>query len=235
MINPKSKNLEKELFDKLSGEWWDENGKFRVLHQIRPLRIQYILDQIQNNSVKDLEILDLGCGGGLVSESLARLGANVTGIDFVNNNIKVAKEHARFGNLNINYLNLDIENLKIKKKFDVIIIFEVLEHLNNWETFIYNISQILKKNGILILSTINRNKISNFTAIFLAENILNWIPKGTHSYKKFIKPSEIRTCMDNNRFILQNIRGLIFNPLTISWQFSKDTTINYFCTYIKSN
>ncbi len=228
----KKNNQEYQHFNKLSEEWWDENGKFRVLHQIRPIRIQYILDQLSNLDMKKLDILDLGCGGGLVSESLARLGANVTGVDFVENNIKVAKLHSNKKKLNIKYLNEDIEKLKIKKRFDII---EILEHLNDWRYFLLNIKKNLKDSGIIIISTINRNLISKYTAIYFAEYVLNWIPKGTHTYEKFIKPDEIEDCMLKVNFKLKNIRGLVYDPIELNWKLSKNTKINYFCTYKNSN
>ncbi len=227
----KINNKEYELFNKLSKEWWDENGKFKVLHQIRPIRIKYILDQLNNNNLKNMDILDLGCGGGLVCESLSRLGAKVTGIDFVENNIEVAKIHSIKKNLNINYIHADIEKLDLKKKFDLIIIFEVLEHLNNWKNFLIGIKKYLKKNGLIIISTINRNLISKYSVIYIAENILGWIPKGTHSYEKFIKPEEIEYFMKDNKLFLNDMKGLVYNPTSLDWQLSKNTMINYFCTY----
>ncbi len=230
----KKNNKEFKHFDKLSKEWWDENGDFKVLHQIRPIRIKYILNQLDSN-IKNIDVLDLGCGGGLVSEPLARLGANVTGIDFVENNIKVAKLHSKKKNLNIKYISKDIENLDIKKKFDLIIMFEILEHLDDWEKFLKKIKINLKKNGKIIISTINRNIISKYIAIYFAENILRWIPKGTHNYNKFIQPDEIRDCMIKNNLSFQNIEGLIFDPINLDWRLSKNTNINYFCTFINSN
>ena len=224
-------NLEHELFSKLSQEWWDENGKFKVLHQIRPLRIEYILKQIDSKKMTDLDVLDLGCGGGLISESLSRLNANVTGVDFVKNNIEVAKRHALKKKLKINYIQDDIEKLRLAKKFDLIIIFEVLEHLNDWQSFLIKIKKNLKRNGIIIISTINRNILSKYLAIYFAENILKWVPKGTHSYEKFIKPSEIYSNMINNNFRLKNLSGLKFNLLQGSWKLSRNPNINYFCTY----
>ncbi len=229
----KINNKEYELFNKLSKEWWDENGKFKVLHQIRPIRIKYILDQLNNNNLKNMDILDLGCGGGLVCESLSRLGAKVTGIDFAEKNIEVAKIHAVKNNLNINYIHADIENLDLKKKFDLIIMFEVLEHLNNWKNLLIDIKKYLKKNGLIIISTINRNLISKYSAIYIAENILGWIPKGTHSYEKFIKPEEIEYFMKDNKLFLNDMKGLVYNPTSLDWRLSKNTMINYFCTYSK--
>ena len=131
-------------------------------------------------TIKKLEILDLGCGGGLVCESLAKLGCNVTGIDFVENNIKAAKLHASQNNLKINYYTQDIDGLSLKKKYDLIILFEVLEHIDNWDKTLLKIKKFLKKGGLIILSTINRNIVSNILAIKFAENVLRWVPKNTH-------------------------------------------------------
>lgn len=233
-MNSKIKSAEYNLFNKLSDEWWDENGKFKILHTIRPIRIKYILDQLNKSSLKNLDILDLGCGGGLVSESLARLEGNVTGVDFVKNNIDVARFHSIQNKLKIKYIHADIENLKVDKKFDLIILFEILEHLEDWTKFLKFISKNLKKNGLIIISTINRNLISNLAAIFFAENLLGWVPKGTHSYEKFIKPYEIEKIMINtNNYELKDLKGLIFNPINFSWKLQKNTSINYFCTYKK--
>ncbi len=225
------KNKEHKLFNKLSKEWWDENGKFRVLHQIRPIRIQYILDQLDSNGVKNLDILDIGCGGGLVCESLSKLGGKITGIDFVKNNIEVARLHSKEKNLKIDYQHGNIEKIKINKKFDLIIMFEVLEHLNEWEFVLSRIKNNLKKNGIVIISTINRNFLSKLIAIYFAENFLRWIPVGTHNFNKLIKPEEIELLMEKNNMKLINLRGLVFDVINFEWKLSSNTNINYFCTY----
>ena len=228
-------NKEHDLFKSLSEEWWNENGKFKILHKIRPIRVKYILDQMNKKKLKNLDILDVGCGGGLVSESLSRLGANVTGIDFVKNNIRVAKQHSNKKKLKINYKYANIETLKIKKKYDLIIMYEILEHLDNWEYFLLNISKNLKSKGILVISTINRNILSKFATIYLAENVLRWIPRGTHTYEKYIKPQEITNCLESKNFILKSLKGLVYNPIDMDWKLSNNTNINYFCTYYKPN
>ena len=228
-------NKEHDLFKSLSEEWWNENGKFKILHKIRPIRVKYILDQINKKKLNNLDILDLGCGGGLVSESLSRLGANVTGIDFVKNNIEVAKQHSNKKKLKINYKYANIETLKIKKKYDLIIMYEILEHLDNWEYFLLNICKNLKSKGILMISTINRNILSKFATIYLAENVLRWIPRGTHTYEKYIKPQEITNCLESKNFRLKNLKGLVYNPIDMDWKLSNNTTINYFCAYYKPN
>ena len=231
MINLKTKNKEYELFNKLSGEWWDENGKFKVLHQIRPLRIRYILDQIKLDQLNGLKILDVGCGGGLVSESLARLGGQVTGVDFVEENIKVAKNHAIQSNLNIRYFHNDIDSIIIKKKYDLILILEVLEHLDNWKLLIKKIKKNLKPKGKVVFSTINKTQLAKITSIFIAENILNWVPKNTHDYNKLIKPEDLIKVLKKNNFKINNIEGMNFNPLTQEWNLNKNFyPVNYFCT-----
>ena len=230
MMNIKSKNEEFAFFNQLSDEWWNENGKFKILHQIKSHRMSYILDQINNRNIRNLKILDVGCGGGIICEPLARLGANVTGIDFAPNNIIAAKIHSKKNKLKINYINKDIEKSKLDEKFDIILMFEVLEHLDNWKKTIKNIKKNLNKNGLLIISTINRNLLSKLFAINIAENILHWIPKGTHDYNKLIKPEELKKILLKEKFNFNNIKGLVFNPLNREWKLSKNYMINYFCT-----
>ena len=230
MMNIKTKNEEFTLFNQLSDEWWNENGKFKILHQIKSHRMTYILDQIDNRDIKNLKILDVGCGGGIICEQLARLGAKVTGIDFAPNNIKAAKLHSKKSKLKINYIYKDIEKSKIDEKFDVILMFEVLEHLDNWKKIIKKVKKNLNKNGLIIISTINRNLLSKLFAINIAENILNWIPKGTHDYNKLIKPEELKKILSKEKFHFNNIKGLVFDPLNREWKLSKNYMINYFCT-----
>ena len=230
MMNIKSKNEEFAFFNQLSDEWWNENGKFKILHQIKSHRMSYILDQINNRNIRNLKILDVGCGGGIICEPLARLGAKVTGIDFAPNNIIAAKIHSKKNKLKINYINKDIEKSKLDEKFDIILMFEVLEHLDNWKKTIKNIKKNLNKNGLIIISTINRNLLSKLFAINIAENILHWIPKGTHDYNKLIKPEELKKILLKEKFNFNNIKGLVFNPLNREWKLSKNYMINYFCT-----
>ena len=229
-MNIKSKNEEFALFKQLSDEWWNENGKFKILHQIKSHRISYILDQINNRNIRNLKILDVGCGGGIICEPLARLGAKVTGIDFAPNNIITAKIHSKKNKLKINYINKDIEKSQLDEKFDIILMFEVLEHLDSWKKTIKNIKKNLNKNGLIIISTINRNLLSKLFAIQIAENILNWIPKGTHDYNKLIKPEELKKILLKEKFNFNNIKGLVFDPLNREWRLSKNYMINYFCT-----
>ena len=226
-----SKNQEFDNFNEIASEWWLPKGKFRILHKILPLRLKYILNNINKKSIKSLEILDLGCGGGLTCEPLAKLGANVTGVDFVKKNIEVARIHADKSNLKINYINGDIDKINLKKKYDVILILEVLEHLDNYEKLIIDIKKNLKPNGILILSTINQTILAKIFGIYMAENILNWVPKNTHDYNKLIKPNDLKKILLKNNFKLMNLNGMNFNPITREWALSKDIfPINYFCS-----
>ena len=160
-----SKKSEFDHFSTLASDWWSKNGKFKILHDIQPIRIKYIKEALKKNKLNNTKILDIGCGGGLISEGLSKLGANVTGIDFIKKNISIAKMHAKKNNLKINYLVKDFEKEKITSKYDAIIILEVLEQVNNWELFLKKIRVNLKKNGVLIISTINRNLISKFVTL----------------------------------------------------------------------
>ena len=228
----KSKKSEFDHFSRLAREWWSKNGQFKTLHDIQPFRIKYIQGILNKNKLKKTKILDIGCGGGLISEGVSKLGADVTGIDFVKENIKVAKMHAKKNNLNINYIVKDFEKEKITSKFDVIIIFEVLEHLNDWELFLKKIRLNLKKNGILIISTINKNLISKFFTLDIAENFLKWIPLNTHNYYKFIKPEELEFFLSTNNFKQIKFKGLTYDPIKLNWKLSESTKINYFCSCI---
>ena len=240
MIKKIVKNSEFNHFNDLSNEWWHPNGQFKILHTLTPLRIKYIKDNLDlsiNNSnkknkkiLKDLDILDLGCGGGLVCEPLARLGANITGIDFVNNNIEVAKKHAKISNLNIKYIYQDLNSLNLKNKFDLILLLELIEHINNWKNIVIKIIKNLKPEGRIIFSTINRNILSNLFAIFIAEDILKLIPKNTHQYNKLVKTEELTSFLKKNNMKILDISGLFFNPLFREWTINKKMDqINYFC------
>ena len=226
----KSKKNEFNHFSKLATEWWSKNGKFKTLHDIQSIRIKYIQDTLNKKKLNKLKILDVGCGGGLISEGVAKLGADVTGIDFIEENIKVAKKHANQNKLSINYIVENFEKEKITNKYDVIIIFEVLEHLENWKTFLKKIKKNLKSNGVLIVSTINKNLISKFLTIDLAENFLDWIPRNTHNYYKFIKPEELEYHLTINNFKKIKFSGLSFNLFSQKWKITNNTKINYFCS-----
>ena len=226
----KSKKSEFNHFSKLATEWWNKNGIFKTLHDIQPIRIKYIQDTLNKKKLNKLKILDVGCGGGLVSEGIAKLGADVTGIDFIEENIRVAKKHAKQSKLEINYIVKDFEKERLTSKYDVIIIFEVLEHLENWKFFLEKIQKNLKPNGVLITSTINRNLISKFLTIDLAENFLKWIPRNTHNYYKFIKPEELKDNLTANNFKKIKFSGLSFNIFKQKWEMNNNKKVNYFCS-----
>ena len=193
-------------FSKIADEWWDINGKFKPLHMFNPIRIEYILDRALNFfkinrdkklPLKNLKILDIGCGGGLISEPMSRLGANVTGIDASNRNIQVAKLHAKKNNLKINYLNTVPEDLEQKNEFDIILNLEVVEHVENLNLYLSSCFKFLKKNGIMFTATINRTFTSYIKAIVGAEYVLRWLPIGTHDWNKFLKPEELEQLLQS--------------------------------------
>ena len=225
-----------QKFSDLADEWWDVNGKFKPLHMFNPIRIQYITEQIKrefnlknrnNNFLKDLKILDIGCGGGLISEPLARLGGEVTGIDASEKNIKVAKLHSKKNNLNINYFNKSPEQLNNSEKFDIVLNLEVVEHVENVDLYIKSCSNLLKKNGIMFTATLNRTIVSYIKAIVGAEYILRWLPIGTHDWNKFIKPEELEKKLSSANFSTIDVKGLEFNPLFSKWKKSDNLSVNY--------
>ena len=229
---------EKEIqkFSKLADEWWDANGKFKPLHRFNPIRIKYIIDKctahfnLQKNDTKSLsglKVLDIGCGGGLVSEPLSRLGANVTGIDASYKNIEFAKINAKKNSLEIKYLNTSPEKNEINEKFDVILNLEVVEHVENLDLFLESASKLLKKNGIMFIATINRTFESYVKAIVGAEYILRWLPIGTHDWQKFLKPDEIEKKFQNLNLNRLDLNGLKFNIFSNNWSLSSDCSVNY--------
>ena len=236
--------LEKEKFSKMAEEWWDPTGKFKALHKFNPKRIEFIRDKLVEhfsiesdleNPFSNLDILDIGCGGGLLSEPMSRLGANVTGIDIVDKNINVAKTHSEEQNLEIDYKITTAEELALgKKKFDVILNMEVIEHVADLNLFIESCEKLLKKNGLLFFATLNRNILSFGLAIVGAEYILGWLPKGTHNWKKFITPEELKIIFRSSGLNITDIMGMKYNPIYYSWYLSEDTSVNYLGTAIKS-
>ena len=236
--------LEKEKFSKMAEEWWDPTGKFKALHKFNPKRIEFIRDKLIDhfsiesdlgNPFLNLDILDIGCGGGLLSEPMSRLGANVTGIDIVDKNINVAKTHSEEQNLEIDYKITTAEELALgKKKFDVILNMEVIEHVADLNLFIESCEKLLKKNGLLFFATLNRNILSFGLAIVGAEYILGWLPKGTHNWKKFITPEELKIIFRSSGLNITDIMGMKYNPIYDSWHLSEDTSVNYLGTAIKS-
>jgi 2-polyprenyl-6-hydroxyphenyl methylase/3-demethylubiquinone-9 3-methyltransferase len=231
-----------EKFSKMADEWWDPEGKFKPLHLINPIRLQYIREvlgqhfSLENMTLplSNLKILDIGCGGGLVSIPLARLGADITAIDASEKNIKIASMSADKFNVKVRFKHSAVEELDTDK-FDVVLALEVIEHISNIEVFVQNIARLLKNDGILIISTINRTTQSYLQAIVAAEYLLQWMPIGTHEFKKFLKPSEIANQLTSNNLKILEMKGLKFNPFKWQWSLSDDLNVNYFIVAKKSN
>ena len=223
-------------FSKIADEWWDINGKFKPLHMFNPIRIEHILDIALNFfkidkdkefPLKNLKILDIGCGGGLISEPMSRLGAEVTGIDASDKNIQVAKLHSKKNNLKINYLNTVPENLDQQNQFDIILNLEVVEHVENLDLYLSSCFKLLKKDGIMFTATINRTLTSYIKAIVGAEYILRWLPIGTHDWNKFIKPEELEKKLTDLNFSITNLTGLDYNPIFQQWKKTNNVSVNY--------
>ena len=231
-----------EKFSKIAEEWWDPNGKFKPLHKFNPIRISYIKENIINtfnlknkkdNPLSEIKILDVGCGGGLLSEPLSRLGAEVFGIDASDNNIKIAKLHAKKSNLNIKYFCSSPEKFKIKNEFDVILNMEIVEHVEDVDFFLKSCSKLLKKGGIMFVATLNKTLKSYLFAIIGAEYILKWLPIGTHEWEKFVKPDELINFLNKFSLKLTDLKGVKFDLLNNDWKFSADTSVNYIAKFIK--
>ncbi len=223
-------------FSKDSDHWWDEQGPFKPLHLLNPTRLSYFRTQIcehfkidENASTpyKGLDIIDIGCGGGLVCEPMARLGGNVTGVDADANAIKVATAHAEQNKLSISYECNSSEN--ISQKYDVVLALEIIEHVDNPELFVKSVLNLCKPDGLVIFSTLNRTPKSYALGIIAAEHILRWVPQGTHNWKKFVKPSELTRMLRNNGKSPRDVCGLIYNPFTKSFSLDKSRVdVNYF-------
>ena len=240
MTSVNKKEIEK--FSKMASEWWDPEGKFKPLHKFNPIRIKYIKDNIiqnfklqnKNKPLAGINILDIGCGGGLLSEPMSRMGANVTGIDASNKNIKIAELHSKKNELKINYICSSPEKLKPKKKFDVILNMEIVEHVENIDFFLQSCSKLLKKNGLMFVATINKTFKSYIFAIIGAEYILRWLPIGTHEWEKFVKPEDLKRILIKYDLSLNNLDGMNFNIIKDEWSISKDFSVNYIAKFIKN-
>ncbi len=235
MKNNTINKKEIEKFTKMADEWWNPEGKFKPLHKFNPARIEYIRDnsirhfniKYKNQPLKKLKILDIGCGGGLLSEPMYKLGGDVTGIDASYKNIEIAKIHAKKNSLKINYVCASPENLNSNKKYDIILNMEIVEHVDDVNFFIKKSSQYLKKNGIMFIATLNKTLKSYIFAILGAEYILRWLPIGTHEWDKFLDPKKLIKICQTNSLKLENIDGMTYNPLFDSWKVSNDKSVNY--------
>ena len=228
-------NLDKKEisnFDEHAHEWWNKRGPYKLIHNLTPLRMEYITNQV---TLEDMEILDIGCGGGILAEELSKKGANVTGIDASEKTIEIAKQHSQENNLKINYECSTLEDhlKKSKKKYDSIICFELIEHVPDQLKLINDISKVSKKGSKLFLSTINRNIVSFLFAKVIAEYVLKIVPQGTHQYEKFIKPSELNKILEKSNYKTIDIKGVKLNPIDFTFSFSSITKINYFMTSTK--
>lgn len=224
-------------FKSLSSHWWEARGPFEQLHAITPLRIAYFKEKVgvhfkhSENSSKPfqgLRVLDVGCGGGILSEPLARLGADVTGIDPVEENIQIAKTHAKGMGLHIHYLPCIIEDLPQDiHLFDVVIASEIIEHVSDYQTFLKACVTHLKPHGAMMITTFNKTLRSYLLGILAAEYILRWAPRGTHTWNKFVSPQDLSQLLSSYGLGNQEIKGLSFSPLK-GWHLSSSTAVNYF-------
>ena len=242
MKNNTINKKEIEKFSKIAEEWWNPDGKFKPLHKFNPIRISYLKENIiktfkldnKRTPLKNIKILDIGCGGGLLSEPMCRLGATVTGIDASNKNINVAKLHSKKNNLKINYYCSSPEKFKVQQKFDVILNMEIVEHVEDVNFFLKSCVNLLKKNGIMFVATLNKTLKSYIFAIVGAEYILRWLPIGTHEWEKFVKPDELISMLKKNNLQLNKIDGMNFNVLTNRWSVGDDKSVNYIAKFIKN-
>ncbi|WP_169546328.1 bifunctional 2-polyprenyl-6-hydroxyphenol methylase/3-demethylubiquinol 3-O-methyltransferase UbiG [Sneathiella aquimaris] len=228
-------------FAAMADEWWDEKGKFKPLHKFNPIRIGYIRDQVihhfglqptegagQLKPLKGLRLLDIGCGGGLLSEPMARLGAEVVAADASETNIRVASLHAEKMGLSIDYRHTTAEELAAAgEKFDIILNMEVIEHVADVDGFNASCCEMLKPGGILFVATLNRTMKSYALAIVGAEYILRWLPRGTHNWKKFLRPSEVIKMVRNRGLLIKDMSGATYNPINDNWRLSQDFSVNY--------
>ena len=224
-------------FSAIADEWWDPDGKFRPLHRFNPVRLQYIRDRMCAHFGRDprslrpfegLKFLDVGCGGGLISEPLARMGASVTAIDASEKNIGTARVHAEKNGLDIDYRATTVEDLAATgESFDAVISMEVVEHVADVDLFLDGCAALMADRGAIVLATLNRTPKSFAFGIVGAEYIMRWLPRGTHDWKKFVRPSELTRALRRNRVAVDDISGLTFNSLNGAWRISGDVSVNY--------
>lgn len=224
-------------FERMADEWWDATGKFRPLHKFNPVRLAYIrekviehfgLSQIARHPFENLEFLDIGCGGGLLCEPMARLGAKVTGIDPGERNVKVAQIHAARSGLDIDYLTTTAEDVAASaKQFDVVLNMEVVEHVADVALYLKSCAALVRPGGLMFVATINRTARAFALAIVGAEHVLRWLPKGTHSYDKFVTPEELTSILRRNGLDIADRCGVTYNPLEDRWRRSRDLGVNY--------
>jgi 2-polyprenyl-6-hydroxyphenyl methylase / 3-demethylubiquinone-9 3-methyltransferase len=226
-----------DRFEKMADEWWDPTGKFRPLHKFNPVRLAYVrekviehfgLSQIARTPFEKLEILDIGCGGGLVSEPMARLGAKVTGIDPGQRNVEVARIHAARSGLSIDYLAATAEDIAASaKQFDVVLNMEVVEHVADVSLYLKSCAALVRPGGLMVVATINRTVRAFALAIVGAEYVLGWLPRGTHAYDKFVTPEELTSILARQGLSIAERCGVTYNPVEDRWRRSRDMGVNY--------
>lgn len=224
-------------FERIAETWWDPKGPMKVLHRFNPVRLAYIRDEAcrrfgrdprSARSLEGLSILDVGCGGGVLSEPLARLGARVTGLDPAPTNISVARLHAERAGLTVDYRNETVESVVAKgETFDIVLAMEVVEHVADVQAFVNACAKAVKPGGCLAMATLNRTAKSFAFAIVGAEYLLGWLPKGTHEWEKFVRPDELHTALHVAGLIVSDETGVAYNPLTGTWSLSRDMGVNY--------
>jgi 2-polyprenyl-6-hydroxyphenyl methylase/3-demethylubiquinone-9 3-methyltransferase len=223
-------------FSKLAAEWWDPKGKMAPLHKINPLRLAYIRDAACRkfernakslNCLSGLRMLDIGCGAGLLCEPFTRLGADVIGIDPSAKNIAAARLHAEKGHLSIDYRNTTLEEMDVRERFDIVLAMEVVEHVTDVGVFLGRCAAMLKPGGMMVASTLNRNWKSFALAIVGAEYVLRWLPRGTHQWSKFVTPDELTRHLLDNRLVVTEQSGVVYNPFADKWGLSADMDVNY--------
>ncbi len=231
-----------EKFSKIAEEWWDPKGKFKPLHNFNPIRISYLKENIiktfnlreKDKILSGIKILDIGCGGGLLSEPMSRLGAEVFGMDASEKNIEVAKIHAKKSGLDIKYFCSSPEKFKSDLKFDVILNMEIIEHVENVDFFLKSCSKLMRKNGIMFVATLNKTLKSYLFAIIGAEYILKWLPIGTHEWEKFVQPEELIKITKRYGFALKDLKGVKLNLIKNNWELSTDKSVNYIAKFAKT-
>jgi 2-polyprenyl-6-hydroxyphenyl methylase/3-demethylubiquinone-9 3-methyltransferase len=223
----------------MAAEWWDPDGKFRPLHRLNPVRLAYIRDSLiahfhrkpaAARPLAGLRVLDIGCGGGLIAEPLTRLGAEVTGIDASEENIGVARTHAGEMELAIDYRVAAAEDIAAGgERFDAVLCLEIVEHVADLDGFLAAAAQLVRPGGVLVVATLNRTPQSYLFAIVGAEYVLRWLPRGTHNWEKFVRPSELAARLRRNGLAVRDVTGVVYGPLSGTWRIGRDLGVNYIC------